>query len=935
MKAFLLVFFYILLCFGFSARSQVAVCTYHNDNYRTGANTNETLLTPANVNATTFGKLFSYPVDGLIYTQPLYVPNVAIPGRGLHNVFYVASQHNTVYAFDADSSGGAGGLLWKTNLGPSAVTTIAGVFTNQNFGTRPNGVYTDIVPEVGITGTPVIDTNTGTLYVDAFTGEIGGGGTNYFHRLHALKITDGTEQPYSPVVVAASVAGVGLDSTNGLVYFNAQQQLQRCALTLAGGIVYVAYAGYQDTDPYHGWIIGYRATNLVQLTNYVFNTTPNSTVPDFGGIGGPGEGGIWMAGGGLSVDANTNIYFETGNGAFTATNNSGGTEYGDSFVKLSTVNGLSVADYFTPYNQLFFQSADIDLGSGGVLLLPDQPGNAHVMIGSGKAGIIYVLNRDQLTIGNNHFNAGGSTDAVLQTDAVRLNNKAAFFTPAYFNGSIYMAASGDNLKRALLTNGLLATTTISDAARTFSSRGATPSISANANNNGIVWALAYNRTSPALLVACDATTMTELYTSTNASGGRDALANGVKFAVPTVADGKVLVGNSNSVSVFGLLAGAFAFDAPTYSVPEANTVATIGVNRLGGTTGAVSVSYATVAGGTATSGLDYSSAAGTLSWANGEGGTKYFTVPILADAITDPNETVNLALSNPTGNAALGSSATAVLTIVEAPSTNSATLVFDAATYSIPETNSPAVIGVIRNGSTSGAVSAFYATVAGGTAVSGTNYISANGTLNWASGDGTTKYFTIPILNDNQANGNRTVNLALTILSGSAALGSPSNAVLTINDTAAASPTSAWKLAHFGSNANNASISGDTADPDNDRIPNLLEYACATDPNVSNTSPFTGVRLGGNLFQLRLPRNTIANDVVYVVQTATTLNSWSDLITYTPGPGWQATGGGWSVSESGTFGAAPDQFVNVTITSLTNVAGGGATSRFFRLQIHR
>ncbi len=932
MKAFLLVFFYILLCFGFSARSQVAVCTYHNDNYRTGANTNETLLTPANVNATTFGKLFSYPVDGLIYTQPLYVPNVAIPGRGLHNVFYVASQHNTVYAFDADSSGGAGGLLWKTNLGPSAVTTIAGVFTNQNFGARyNNGSYTDIVPEVGITGTPVIDTNTGTLYVDAFTGEIAGGITNYFHRLHALKITDGTEQPYSPVVVAASVPGVGMDSTNGRVYFNAQQQLQRSALTLVGGIVYVAYAGYADTDPFHGWIIGFRATNLVQLPNYVFNDTPNSTVAGFGDNA--GEGGIWMAGGGLSVDANTNIYFETGNGSFNATNNTGGTEYGDSFVKLSTVNGLSVVDYFTPYDQLFLQSADKDLGSGGVVLLPDQTGNTHVMLGAGKAGKIYVLNRDQLTTGNNHYNAGGSTDAVLQSDSTKLGGHSVFATPAYFNGRIYMAASGDNLKGFTLSNGLLSATVATNTARTFSFPGATPSVSANGVNNGLVWAIC--RANPALLVACDATTMTELYTSTNASGGRDALANGVKFAVPTVADGKVLVGNSNSVSVFGLLAGAFAFDAPTYSVPEANTVATIGVNRLGGTTGAVSVSYATVAGGTATSGLDYSSAAGTLSWANGEGGTKYFTVPILADAITDPNETVNLALSNPTGNAALGSSAIAVLTIVEAPSTNSATLVFDAATYSIPETNSPAVIGVIRNGSTSGAVSAFYATVAGGTAVSGTNYISANGTLNWASGDGTTKYFTIPILNDNQANGNRTVNLALTILSGSAALGSPSNAVLTINDTAAASPTSAWKLAHFGANANNASISGDTADPDNDRIPNLLEYACATDPNVSNTSPFTGVRLGGNLFQLRLPRNTIANDVVYVVQTATTLNSWSDLITYTPGPGWQATGGGWSVSESGTFGAAPDQFVNVTITSLTNVAGGGATSRFFRLQIHR
>ena len=260
---------------------------------------------------------------------------------------------------------------------------------------------------------------------------------------------------------------------------------------------------------------------------------------------------------------------------------------------------------------------------------------------------------------------------------------------------------------------------------------------------------------------------------------------------------------------------------------------------------------------------------------------------------------------------------------------------FDAAAYSIPETNSPMVIGVIRSGSTSGAVSAFYETVPGGTAVNGVNYNYANGTLNWASGDGSTKYFTIPILNDNQANGNLTVDVTLTILSGSAVLGSPSNVVLTILDTATATPTDTWKAAHFGTNASNAAIAGDTADPDQDRIPNLMEYACATDPNVPNSSSFTGARVSGNLFQLRLPRNTSATDIVYAVQTATSLNSWTNLMTYTSGPGWQASVGGWSVAESGPVGVAPDQYVNVTITSSTNVAVGGATNRFFRLQVHR
>ena len=531
-----------------TATAQTTVWTYHNNNFRTGANTNETALTLANVNTNTFGKLFSYAVDGLVYAQPLYVPSVSVPGRGTHNVVFIATQHNTVYAFDADSAGAAGGLLWSTNLGPAAVTTIAGVFTNQNFGTRyNNGSFTDIVPEVGITGTPVIDANTGTLYVDVFTGEAGGGGTNYFHRLHALKIADGTEQPYSPVVVAASCVGTGVDSTGGRIYFNAQQQLHRSALTLAGGILYAAYSGFADTDPYHGWVIGWRATNLLQLTNYVFNTTPNSTETDYGSNA--GEGGVWMGGNGLAVDANTNLYLMTGNGSFSITNGAGGTEYGDSFLKLSTTGGLAVADYFTPYDQADMQVSDKDLGSGGMILLPDQPVNPHVMIGAGKGSKIYVVNRDQLTTDNSHFNAASSSDAVLQTDIARLGGHIVFSTPAYFNGSIYYAASGDNLKGIPLASGLLSATTVTDTARTFSFPGATPSVSANGTNNGIVWAI--RRASPALLVACDAATLSELYTSGTA-GTRDQLAAGVKFAVPTVANGKVFIGTSNSVSVFGL-----------------------------------------------------------------------------------------------------------------------------------------------------------------------------------------------------------------------------------------------------------------------------------------------------------------------------------------------------------------------------------------------
>ena len=791
--------------------AQVSVLTYHYDNRRTGLNPNETILNLTNVNATTFGKLFSYAVDGYVYAQPLYVPNLKIQGNGTHNVLFVATEHNTVYAFDADSAGAAGGLLWKTNLGAAAVTTIAGVYTNRNFGTRyNNNSFTDIVPEVGITGTPVIDLNSGTLYVDAFTGEVGGGITNYFHRLHALNLTDGTERSFSPVVITASVAGTGVDSVGGTVTFNPQQENQRCALTLAGGIVYVAYAGYADTNPYHGWIIGFNATNLLQLTNSVFNTTPNSTIAQYGAN--TGEGGIWMGGGGLSVDENTNLFFEVGNGIFNVTNNSGLTEYGDSFIKLSTTNGLAVADYFTPWNQFSLQAADQDLGSGGLLLLPDQPGTfPHLLVGAGKEGKIYLINRDQMTTGDNHFDATKSIDFVVQSLAGKISK--SFDTPAYFNGRIYYAGAGDNLKAIALTGGLMASNgVLTDTARTFGFPGATPVISANGTNNGIVWALQMGL--PQVLVACNATNFTtELYNSSQAGGNRDLLANGVKFAAPVVADGKVFVGSYNSVAVFGLLAGTFSFSAPAYSVAEANTNVIITVNRSGGTNGAAQVAYATIAGGTATNGVDYLAVAGVLNWTNGESGSKTFIVPVLNDGLAESNETVNLTLSNPTNSAsALGLTATAVLTLIEPP-------------------------------------------------------------------------------------------------------------------------TSVWKLAHFGTNANNA-VAGDSVDPDQDGSVNLMEYAFATDPNRANSNSFTGI-LVGQQFQLHFPRNTSASDITYNVQSSGTLITWSNLMTYTGASGWVTNVAGTTMAESSTNGSAPDQYVNVTITTSTNMTAMGSTNQFLRLEVNR
>ena len=527
----------LLSLISFNTIAQVNVLTYHNDNSRTGANLNETTLTPANVNQSTFGKLFTYSVDGCVYAQPLYVSGLNITGQGTHNVVFVATEHNSVYAFDADSNAGAnGGLLWQVNLGTSAATPSSSL------------PFEAIKPEVGITGTPVIDLGSRTLYVDAFTQE----GSNYIHRVHALNLADGTERSFSPVVVTASVAGVGNGSTNGVQKFQPIQQLQRSALTLAGGILYVCFAGFTDTpnmDPYHGWIIGFNASNLKPLPNYVFNTTPNGTVAEFGHIA--GHGGIWMGGGGMAVDGNNNLFFGTGDGNFTAFENSGGTDYGDTYLKLSTSGGLSVADYFTPNNQAFLQSNDLDVGAGGVLLLPDQPGPfPHLMIGAGKPSSAFLINRDMMTSDNQHIDTTGTADRVVQVMPL---GGGSFDTPAYFEEKIYYVAGKDVIRSYSISDGTL----IPDLPNSFGSRkfafpGATPNISANGSSDGIVWAI--QNAQPAVLVAYDATDLsTELYNSAQASGQRDQLTGGVKFAAPIVANGKVFVGSQNALSVFGLL----------------------------------------------------------------------------------------------------------------------------------------------------------------------------------------------------------------------------------------------------------------------------------------------------------------------------------------------------------------------------------------------
>jgi hypothetical protein len=782
--------------------AQVNVLTFHNNNARTGANLNETVLKPANVKPSTFGKLFTYNVDGYVYAQPLYVSGLNIPGQGSHNAIFVATEHNSVYCFDADSNTGTnGGLLWQVNLGPSAPCPVDGFR------------FQAIQPEVGITGTPVIDPDSQTLYVDAFTSENG----TYLHRIHALNLADGSEKSSSPVVVNVSIPGNGAGSSGGVLPFQAIQELQRSALTLAGGVLYVAYAGYTDTtltDPFHGWLIGFDPSNLQMLSDRIFNSTPNGTIGQFGANA--GEGGIWMGGGGPAVDNNTNLYFATGDGNFNAF--SGGTEYGNSVIKLSTANGLSVADYFTSYNQDYYRANDIDVGSGGVMLLPDQPGTyPHLMVAGGKPQFTYLLNRDQMTADNQHYNSGGSSDNILQSLYI---GGGSFSTPSYFNGSIYYIASRSVIRSYVVTNGTL----IPDLPGTFGTRvfpfpGATASISANGSSNGIAWATRNTNSGPGILVAWNATNLsTELYSS-DQSGTRDQLPNPVKFTVPTIANGKVYVGSQFAVTVFGLVGGGLQFDSTNYTASQTNASATITVNRVGGSTGAVQVDYTTTPG-TAVEGQDYAATSGTLSWANGDANSKSFNVAMLNSSQTGTNKTVFLTLSNATGGSYLGSPSTAVLTI-----TNDTTP---------PPPPPPYVV---------------------------------------------------------------------------------------------------WKSSHFGTDTNNPSVAGDEADPDGDGIPNILEYAFGTDPNVADINkPLTGTALS-NQFQLQFNRNLSATDLTFTARAAFGFSGdWSNLVTFLPNGGWQTNTPGATVTESEPSGSPPDQQVQVIITDPVDPA---STNRFFQLKIQQ
>ncbi len=509
-----------------AAHSQVEVLTWHNDNSRTGQNLSETTLTTSNVNTTQFGKLATLAVDGQVFAQPLFVSNVAIVNQGTHNVVYVATENDSVYAFDANGTPAT--PLWQ-----SAFTD-----PGQGITAVPCGdVGTcSIDPTYGITGTPVIDDTTLTLYVVAFTKENG----NYFQRLHALDLTSGAEKFGGPMVIQASVPGRGTGSVNGTVTFQPLIQNQRSALLLSDAVVYIAWASFGDLNNYHGWLMGYNAQTLVRSS--VWNDTPNGA-----------DGGIWMGGGGPSADGNGNIFLVTGNGTLGPSLTLAQTDgFGDSFVKLTTTSGLAVADYFTPFNEVILAEMDLDLGSDAGLIPPTQGGLfPDEIIGAGKQGAIYVVNRDNM--GKYNPNA----DLVVQT--VTGSSGGYYGGAAYWNGNVYFGGQSDFLSMYSLSNGLLSTSPTHQSPSSFA-LGTTPSISANETSNGIAWAIerALAPGKPAVLHAYDATNVsTELYNS-GQNPTRDQLTAGTRFSVPTIANGKVYVGTGKSLAIFGPLTGSHA-----------------------------------------------------------------------------------------------------------------------------------------------------------------------------------------------------------------------------------------------------------------------------------------------------------------------------------------------------------------------------------------
>ena len=525
------------------------VFTYHNDVARDGVNSQELSLTPTSVTSTKFGKIFSCAVDGAEYTQPLWVPSLTV-GSSVHNVIFVATQHDSVYAFDADASPCI--KLWQAALLDTAHGGTAGETPVPTLDVGSPMQFQDIRPEIGITGTPVIDPATSTLYVVSKSEDLAHG---FHQRLHALDLVTGNEKFAGPKVISASVPGSGDSNcpSTGTITFNPKTQHQRSALSLSNGVVYVAWASHEDATPYHGWVIGYNSGTLARVS--VFNADPNGCLS-----------GIWMAGGAPAFDSAGNLYVSTGNGTFDA--NSGtapNNDYGNSVIRLTS--SLAVAGWFTPYDQFYLNQQDLDLGSSGVVVLPDQAAPfTHLLLAAGKEGKVYLLNRDNMGA---YCNGCPSDTNVIQSFAAFQNAGSFWGTPAFWQNRAYLGGTqepplvGDSLKVFDFNPAteLFNPTPSSLTTTVFGYPGSIPSVSSQGATNGIVWTTDISQygypaplQGPAVLHAYDATNLaTELWNSTQASGNRDQAGNAVKFTVPTVANGKVYLGTRTEIDVYGLL----------------------------------------------------------------------------------------------------------------------------------------------------------------------------------------------------------------------------------------------------------------------------------------------------------------------------------------------------------------------------------------------
>jgi hypothetical protein len=521
LRSLLVVLLFVLTMISARPAHSQDVLTYHNNNARTGLDDQETTLTLSNVNSTQFGKLFVVPADGLVDAEPLYVSSLTINGA-THNLLVVATENDTVYGYDADT----GDSLWQVS------TLLTGETPSDNRGCD------QVTPTIGVTSTPaVVRPKTGdpVIYVVAMSKNSSG---TYFQRLHALDATTGAELYGGPVTIAAQYPGTGEGSSGGYVIFDAAQYKERASLLVVGETIYLTWASHCDNPPYTGWIMGYNINTLKQTT--VLDITPNGS-----------KGAVWQSGAGMAADGEGNIFLLDGNGTFDSTLNSSGFpsqgDYGNAFLHLTTKGGLAVADYFEMDNEASENNSDTDLGSGGTLLLSQKNSSGTMVdlaVGAGKDSNLYVVNR------TNMGKFSSSNNSIYQELAGALPG-GIWSMPAAFEGNIYYGPVGSPILEFQFKDALLQSTSV-QTTTSFAYPGATPSISSNGSQNAIVWASL--NTSPAVMYAYNARTLVELYNTNQAANGRDQFGNGNKFITPMIANGKVYVGTTTGVGVFGLLA---------------------------------------------------------------------------------------------------------------------------------------------------------------------------------------------------------------------------------------------------------------------------------------------------------------------------------------------------------------------------------------------